>query len=150
MAQAPTLTGQDIAEAQGAVTRLLERALAGTGTNRYEYVTLRVLTLRGPFASASELHEFLAGQAQLGLTPEAAAGLLGGIEERGLASGTALGGLGPAEATPAGTALLAKLTETVASTTRELFAASDPADLATAHRVLTHITQRADQIGVQA
>ena len=47
MTQPTALTGQDIAEAQGAVTRLLEHALAGTGTSRYEYVVLRVLAFRG-------------------------------------------------------------------------------------------------------
>jgi hypothetical protein len=34
MAQAPVLTGQDIAEAQGAVTQVLEHALAESGTTR--------------------------------------------------------------------------------------------------------------------
>ncbi len=49
--QAPTLTGQDIGEAEGALTALLEQALAGTGTTRNEYITLRVLAVRGPFTS---------------------------------------------------------------------------------------------------
>ena len=62
MPQAPALTGQDIAEAEGAVTRLLERALAPTGTSRHQYVVLRVLTGRGPFTSPGELREYLAGQ----------------------------------------------------------------------------------------
>src|SRR6266568_5766127 len=91
MSQAPVLTGQDIAEAQGAVTRLLERSLAATNTSRVEYVTLRVLVVRGPFTSPDELHDYLAGQPQLGLTPEATAELLAGLEEQGLAAGTALG-----------------------------------------------------------
>lgn len=68
MPQPPALTGQDIAEAQGAVTRLLEHSLAGTGTSRYEYVVLRVLAVRGPYASPEELHAYLAGQPQVGLT----------------------------------------------------------------------------------
>lgn len=42
MPQSPALTGQDIAEAEGAVTRLLERSLAKTGTSR---------TSTSPFAS---------------------------------------------------------------------------------------------------
>ena len=146
MAQAPLLTGQDIAEAQGAVTRVLERALAETGTTGREYVVLRVLTVRGPFAAPGELHEFLAGQPQLGLTPETVADLLGRLETSGLAVGTARDGLGPAEATPAGAALLNVLTQKVAPTTRELFSGLNPDDLATAHHVLAQITARADQI----
>jgi hypothetical protein len=149
MTQVPQLTGQDIAEAQGAVTRLLERALSGTGTTRHEYVILRVLMARGPFVSPGELHGFLAGQQQLGLTPEAVADVLAGIERRGLAAGTAAGCPGPAEATPAGAALLASLTETVAPATRRLFADFDPDDLAIAHRVLTQVIARADQITAQ-
>jgi len=121
MSQAPVLTGQDIAEAQGAVTRLLERSLAATNTSRVEYITLRVLVVRGPFTSPGELHDYLAGQPQLGLTPEATAELLAGLEEQGLAAGTALGSPGPAKATERGAARLAQLSDAVAPTTRKLF-----------------------------
>ena len=92
MTQPTALTGQDIAEAEGAVTRLLERALARQGATRDEYIGLRVLTLRGPWTSPRELHAFLAGQRQLGLTETAAAELLARLEDRGLARGTAAGG----------------------------------------------------------
>ena len=34
MTQTPVFTGQDIAEGQGAVQAMLDRALAGTGTPR--------------------------------------------------------------------------------------------------------------------
>lgn len=113
MTQAPVLTGQDIAEAQGAVTRLLERSLAGTGATRHDYVILRVLTTRGPFQSPKELHEFLAGQQELGLTPAGVADVLAGMEQRGLAAGTGRDDPGPAEATPEGAAWLARLTQVI-------------------------------------
>lgn len=146
MTQAPVLTGQDIAEAQGAVTRVLEHALARTGTTRHEYVVLRVLTVRGPFTAPKRLHEFLAGQQQLGLTSEAVAELLARLEAAGLAAGTAYDAAGPAGATPAGTARLSELTEKVAPATRDLFSGLDADDLATAHRVLIQVTERAGQI----
>lgn len=146
MTQPPALTGQDIAEAEGAVTRLLEWALAKQGATRQDYIGLRVLTLRGPWTSPRELHAFLAGQRQLGLTTAAAAELLARLESRGLASGTAAGGPGPAQATPEGAALHASLAAAVAPATRELFAGFDPGDLATAHRVLTQVTERAGQL----
>jgi hypothetical protein len=149
MSQAPVLTGQDIAEAEGAVTRLLERALVPTGTSRHEYVILRVLAGRGPFASPAELHQYLAGQPQLGLTPEAVAALLAGLEGQGLAAGTALDSPGPARATPEGAALLGRLAETVTPTTRALYAGLDPDDLAVAHRVLTQIIARADELSAR-
>ncbi|HEY7264243.1 MAG TPA: hypothetical protein VH589_22525 [Trebonia sp.] len=147
MPQAPLLTGQDIAEAEGAVTRLLEQTLAKTGTTtRPEYIALRVLVARGPWASPRELHEFLAGQRQLGLTETAAAELLAGLEDQGLASGTAAAGPGPAEATEAGSALLARINAAVAPATQALYAGFDPDDLATAHRVLTQVIERAGQL----
>jgi hypothetical protein len=146
MTQAPVLTGQDIAEAEGAVTKLLERALARKGATRQDYVVLRVLTLRGPWTSPRELHAFLTGQRQLGLTAAAAAELLARLEDRGLASGTAADGPGPAEATSEGAALHASLAAAVAPTTSELFTGFDPDDLATARRVLTQVTERAGQL----
>jgi hypothetical protein len=146
MTQPTALTGQDIAEAEGAVTGLLERALAREGATRDEYIGLRVLTLRGPWTSPRELHAFLAGQRQLGLTEAAAAELLARLEDRGLARGTAAGGPGPAEATPAGAALHASLTAAVAPVTRELYAGLEPGDLAAARRVLTQVTERAGRL----
>lgn len=149
MAQAPILTGQDIAEAQGAVTRLLERALEPTGISRQEYVALRVLVVRGPRAPR-ELHAFLADQPQLGLSAAAVAELLAGLEAGGHATGTSQDSAGPAQATPEGTALLARLNEAAAPSIRALYARFDPEDLAVAHRVLVGITERADELAAQA
>lgn len=146
MPQPPALTGQDIAEAEGAVTRLLEHSLVKTGTSRQEYIALRVLAVRGPYASPEELHAYLAGQPQIGLTRASAVELLGRLESRGLAAGTAPGSPGPAEATAAGKARLAELAAAVAPGTKALFAGFDPSDLSTAHDVLTQITARAAEL----
>lgn len=147
--QPAILTGQDIAEAQGAVTRLLDRALGPTGVSRHEYVALRVLVVRGPRAPR-ELHAFLADQPQLGLSADAVAELLAGLEQSGNAAGTGKDSPGPVRATPEGTALLARLNETVAPATRALYTGLDPADLAVAHRVLVAVTQRAGELAAQA
>ena len=64
MSQTPILTGQDIAEAYGAVEVRLEQALSATGTTNREYVVLRVLAAR-PFESPARLHKYLAGQREL-------------------------------------------------------------------------------------
>ena len=149
MPQAPILTGQDIAEAQGAVTLLLERALEPTGVGRHAYVALRVLVVRGPQAPR-ELHAYLADQPQLGLSADAVAELLAGLEEDGHATGTAPDSPGPAQATPEGAALLARLNEAVAPATRALYAGLDPEELAVAHRVLLGVTQRAGELAAQA
>ena len=149
MPQPPSLTGQDIAEAEGAVTRLLERALEPTGVSRHEYVALRVLVVRGPRAPR-ELHAFLAGQPQLGLSADAVAELLAGLEAGGYTAGTAQDSPGPAQATPEGTALLARLNEAAAPSIRALYAGLDPEDLAVAHRVLVGVTERAGELAAQA
>jgi DNA-binding MarR family transcriptional regulator len=95
MTQTPTLTGQNIAEAQGAVRALLDRVLADTGITSNEYIVLRVLSVRGHAASPAALHQFLAGQRQLDLDPPAVADLLDALEARGLITGSAADGSGP-------------------------------------------------------
>jgi len=146
MTDTPTLTGQDIAEAQGAVRGLLDQVLAGTGTSSNDYVALRVLAARGPWASADELCDFLAGQPQLDLDQRSAATLLDGLRARGLITSDAAGGTGPVQLTAAGTDLHAGLGRAVAEVTGELYAGIDRDDLATAHRVLVQVTERAGQL----
>ena len=102
---------------------------------------LRVLAAR-PFESPASLHEYLAAQRQLALSPAAVGELLAGLESRALASGTAKNGLGPAKLTPHGAELLRRLTDAVAPTSREVFAGIAPEDLATAHNVLRQIIDR--------
>jgi hypothetical protein len=71
MTQPPVLTGQDIAEAFGAVQGLQERARAGTGSTGREHVVLRAAE-GGPFEFPASLRELLAGQRKLALSPAAA------------------------------------------------------------------------------
>lgn len=146
MPQPPTLTGQDIGEAEGAVRALLDRILADTGTTSNEYIALRVLAVRGPATAPAALHEFLAGQRQLGLDLAAAAELLGRLEAKGLVSGSAPDGPGPTQLTPEGAALHARLAAAVTTVTTRLYADFDPDDLATAHRVLAQVVERADRL----
>jgi DNA-binding MarR family transcriptional regulator len=146
MPQPPTLTGQDIGEAQGAVRALLDQILLDTGTTSNEYIALQVLAVRGPAASPAALHEFLAGQPQLGLDLPAVAGLLGGLEAKGLVSGGAPDGPGPTQLTPEGAALYARLADAVTKVTTRLYADLDPDDLATAHRVLAQVVERANRL----
>jgi DNA-binding MarR family transcriptional regulator len=148
MAPAATLTGQDVGEAEGALTALLNQVLAAThtGVTRTEYIVLRVLAARGPAPSAAALHDYLASQPQLGLDRAQVADVLHGLEARGLVTGSAAHGPGPTQLTPDGAALHAKLAGAVADRTRSLYADLDPNDLATAHRVLVEITERARRL----
>ena len=109
---------------------------------------LRVLAARGPVDNPASLHEYLAGERQLGLSPASAGELLAGLEARGLAVGTANDGPGPAELTTPGAELLRMLRETVAPRTGALFSSIPAEDLAIAHRVLREIIDRAPAPGI--
>jgi DNA-binding MarR family transcriptional regulator len=148
MAPPATLTGQDVGEAEGALTALLNQVLAGTGTGitRTEYLALRVVALRGPFPEPATLHDYLAGQPQVGLDGAQLAELFRDLEARGLVTGSDPNGPGPTQLTPEGAALNAKLAEATAAQTQRLYAGLDPDDLATAHRVLVEVTQRANRL----
>src|SRR5207245_4860559 len=97
MAPPATLTGQDVGEAEGALTALLNQVLAGTdtGITRTQYIALRVLALRGPAQSPAALHDYLASQPQLGLDRPQVGELLHSLEASGLITGSDPGGPGP-------------------------------------------------------
>ena len=142
-----TLTGQDVGEAEGALTALLNQALAGTdtGITRTQYIALRVLSVRGP-TQPRALHDYLAAQPQLGLDQPEVAELFQSLEVRGLVTGSAPDGPDPVALTPEGAALNARLADAVATLTKRLYADLDPDDLATAHRVLVEVTERANRL----
>jgi DNA-binding MarR family transcriptional regulator len=141
-----TLTGQDVGEAEGALTALLNHVLSNTDITRTQYITLRVLALRGPAPSPAELHDYLAGQPQLALDRSQVAELLHGLEAKGLVAGSAADGPGPTQLTAEGAALHARLAEAVGAVTRRVYAGLDPDDLATTHRVLVEVTERARRL----
>jgi DNA-binding MarR family transcriptional regulator len=147
MAAPATLTGQDVGEAEGALSALLDQVLEGTGAGitRTQYIALRVVA-RGPALAAAALGDFLAGQPQLGLDPAKAAELLRGLEAKGLVTRGDPDGPGPVQLTAAGAALNAELGRAVAAASEQLYTGIDPADLATAHRVLVEVTERANRL----
>jgi hypothetical protein len=102
MAPPATLTGQDVGEAEGALTALLNQVLArsDTGITRTQYLALRVLALRGPVPSPAALHDHLADQPQVGLDRAQVAELFEGLEARGLVTGSAPDGPGPPGSPP--------------------------------------------------
>jgi DNA-binding MarR family transcriptional regulator len=145
MAPPATLTGQDVGETEGALSALLDQVLEGTeaGVTRTQYIALRVVA-RGPALAPAALRDHLAGQRQLGLDRPQAAELLAGLEARGLITGGDPGG--PVRLTAEGAALNAQLGEAVAALSEGLYAGIDPDDLATAHRVLVEVTERAKRL----
>jgi len=148
MSQSAVLTGQDVGEAEGALTGLLNQVLAGTSTGitRTQYIAMRVLSLRGPVASPAALHEYLAGQPQVGLDRLQVTELFRGLEAKGLVTGSTPDGPGPTQLTPEGTTLHAELAGAVGAVTKRVFAGLDSDDLAVAHRILVEVTERANRI----
>jgi DNA-binding MarR family transcriptional regulator len=148
MTQPATLTGQDIGEAEGAVSALLDRFLQGTnsGISPNEYIVLRILAVRGPVGSPGDFHAYLAAQPQLHLDPPDVAALFHNLEARGLVSGSDPNGSGPTQLTPDGHALYTRLADAVTAVTRRLYGDFDPGDLAIAHRVLVGVIERANRL----
>lgn len=152
MTEPGLLTGQDIGEAEGAMTALLERALTPSGRSRAEYITLRLLAARGSFESPSDLADFLAGQRQLGLDRASAEALLDRMQADGLVTAgpvTPTAGpvtltAGPVTLTADGRAVLDDLAARIAPVTRQVFTGIERDDLAAAHRVLTELIERAN------
>jgi DNA-binding MarR family transcriptional regulator len=145
-ADRPTLTGQDIAEAQGALRAVLEKNMAKAGSSADAYIVLRVLAVRGPMGSSADFHAFLAGQRQLGLDRPAVATLLGGLEADGLITGSAVDDPGPVQLTQQGAARHTNLAALTIPITKQIFGDLDPDDLAVAHQVLVRITERAQSV----
>ncbi|WP_433298626.1 hypothetical protein ACQP2F_43965 [Actinoplanes sp. CA-030573] len=129
------LTGQTIAEAQGAVRALLDRTLVDSGLDSNEFVALRVADTG---RAGDDLAGFLAGQRQLGLDPAGAAALVDGLQMRGLLCDAAI--------TPRGVEVLGGAQRRVAAVTAELYGPMDEEELAVAQRVLTEVIARAGEL----
>jgi DNA-binding MarR family transcriptional regulator len=141
-----TLTGQDVGEAEGALSALLNQVLDGTGITRTQYIALRVVALRGSSQTPAALRDYLAEQPQLGLDRAQVTELLSGLEASGLITGSAPDGSTPTQLTAEGAALNARLADAVTAVTRRLYADLDPDELATAHRVLAEVVERANRL----
>lgn len=142
--ESPVLNGQDISEAHGAVRKLHEQILHGSGTTSNEQITLRVVAVRGPWTTRTALRDYLRDQPQLALDESAADRLLDNLEQRGLINTNT-----PITLTTQGEDLLDRLTATVQDTAARLYDGLSPDDLAVAQRVLTKVTERADHLRQQ-
>ncbi|MGP4023779.1 MarR family winged helix-turn-helix transcriptional regulator [Actinomadura sp. 3N407] len=141
MTENPVLTGQDISEAHGAVRKLHEQILHGTGSTSNQHIALRVVAVRGPWADRTALRDHLCDQRQLGLDEAAADRLLDDLEQQEMITGG-----NPVTLTPQGEDLHTRLTTAVQGTAAQLYDGLPPDDLAVAHRVLTKVIERADRL----
>jgi len=142
----PPLTGQDVAETEGALHGLLETVIAGAEVSADEYVVLRVVTLRPPMTFV-ELRDYLAGQRQLRLDVEQAAAVLRRLEDAGLLVAPSDGG--PVTVTARGADLHAAIFASVRAASGAVFAGFDRADLETTRRVLAELRERSTRLVVE-
>lgn len=142
MTQAPTLTGQDIGQAEHAIRAVLERLLAQTGTSFHSWVALNLLGNASQALTEGELAARMAGGLKIpGETARAAIGDLAGqalLHRGGDAADP------PVSLTPAGAARFRQVRDGIAGITERLYGGLPAGDLAAARRVLATVTERAN------
>jgi DNA-binding MarR family transcriptional regulator len=140
---AATLTTRTIGETESALNGLLTMVLGDTGLDELQWVALRLLTMMPPPVKAVAL------AAQLGSSKKvdgaAVTAALGDLEERGLIDTDG----DTVATTPEGAKLFNELNGQVGKFVEHMWDGLDGADLATAAKVLTTITQRANALLVR-
>jgi DNA-binding MarR family transcriptional regulator len=141
MTDTPTLTGQDIGQAERATRAVLEALLAEIGTSFLDWVTLNLLASGGSIVEQGELVHGITGGLKIDERPVLAA--LDELVTAGLVARTA-GDQPRVELTPAGEALHHQVREGINRIADRLYRDFSADDLATAHRVLATVTERAN------
>lgn len=137
-----SLTGQDIAEAQGALAGLLGDFLAPHGISTNEFITMRVIVARGNDMAPGPMRDFLASQRQLGLTGTDVVALFYALEAKGWVSGDG-------KLTEAGRETFERLNALVNTLTPKVFAGFDPNTLEIAHHVMRQVIVNAGALREQ-
>jgi DNA-binding MarR family transcriptional regulator len=143
MTPTPTLTGQDIGQAEKATRAVLDRLLAESGTEFHHWVILNVLATNGQALDQSELARRVADGLKIDEPTVHAA--LAELPGQRLITGTAPTAPSPEiTLTPAGASRFQQVREGVGEITQRLYGGLPAEDLSTAHRVLATVTQRAN------
>jgi len=135
-----TLNGQIIGQAERATRAVLDDFLIGTGTTFVPWVTLNVLSVAGGRLQ----RDALAQRIVVGLRTDAPSAVAA-LDELA-AAGHVRSGTDPAmvEVTASGEALFRRIQAGIDGISARLYAELPAADLATAGRVLTIVTERAN------
>jgi DNA-binding MarR family transcriptional regulator len=140
MTSEPTLTTRTIGETESALNGLLAKVLGDTGIDELGWVALRLVSAMPPPVTAAGLTAQLRHSKKV--DEATATAVLADLEGR-----AALQRLGDnISATPQGARLFEHLSDEVGKLTAHMWEGLDSADLATAARVLTTITQRANAL----
>jgi DNA-binding MarR family transcriptional regulator len=135
-----TLTTRTIGETESALNGLLFKVLGDTGLDELGWVAMRLVSLMPPPVTAAGLTTQLRDSRKV--DEAAATEVLADLEGRGFIQrfGDNI------STTPEGARIFEDLSGEVGKLTAHMWAGLDSADLATAARVLTTITQRANAL----
>jgi DNA-binding MarR family transcriptional regulator len=140
MTSEPTLTTRTIGETESALNGLLFKVLGDTGLDELGWVAMRLLALMPPPVSAAGLTTQLRESRKV--DEATASGVLAELEARGFVQRTG----DDVSTTPEGARVFEHLSGEVGALTAHMWDGLDSADLATAERVLTTITRRANAL----
>jgi len=140
MTSAPTLTGQDIGQAEKATRAVLDVLLERTGTGFHQWVVLNRLALAGGTLDQPQLtRDMMHG---LKVKAEAVDAAVRQVLETGQAERQAEGML---SLTPAGEAKFREIRDGISDISARLYGGIPEEDLAVAKRVLATVIERANE-----
>jgi hypothetical protein len=140
MTNESTLTTRTIGETESALNGILTMVLGGTGLDELGWIALRLVTLMQPSVLETALTAQLSQSKKV--DGARAAAVVGDLEKRGLLQTID----GTISTTTEGTRLFDQLSSEVGKLTAQMWEGLDPADLATAARMLRTITERANAL----
>jgi DNA-binding MarR family transcriptional regulator len=141
MSTATTLTGQDIGQAENAVRAVLDAYLDQMGVTFHKWVVMNALGKVGKALEQERVVQQMTAGLKIG--EPAVFATIDEVTEMGLIANSS-DPPGLIELTPAGAAAFQRLRSGVDDITRRLYGDLPADDLATAHRVLAIVTERAN------
>jgi DNA-binding MarR family transcriptional regulator len=140
MTDAPTLTSRTIGETENALQAILARTLTGTELDYHQWVALKVVSETSPPMSQAAVVQRLVGG--LKIDEQRAVEVVARLQAKGTVTETDDTLL----LTPRGLSLYQRLDDEIRRLAQQMWAGLDTDDLATAHRVLSTITERANSL----
>jgi DNA-binding MarR family transcriptional regulator len=138
MTNAPTLTSRTIGEAENALQAILARTLTGTELDYHRWVALKLISeTNPPVSEAAAVQQLVSG---LKIDHPTAVEVIAKLDTSAIVTRTD----STLVLTSQGTSLYQRLNDEIRQLAQQMWAGLDTEDLATAHRVLSTITERAN------
>jgi DNA-binding MarR family transcriptional regulator len=140
MTNAPILSSRTIGETENALQAILARTLTGTELDYHRWVTLKVISeTTPPISETAAVQELVNG---LKIDQPTAADVIATLDASGTVDRTG----DTLHLTSQGAALYERLNNEIRQVAQQMWAGLDAEDLATAHRVLSTIKERANTL----